>query len=225
MPNSTPPSKSRSFAIKANLWILRATRNWLTIVMAILTIYVSLPVAAPVLMKAGLEGPAKIIYKFYGPFCHQFAFRSFFIFGDQYTYPRENTGTNLVPFEAYAEELPEFEMVDFGFFDVNLMMSARNFVGNEQMGYKIALCERDFAIYLALLLGALIYRRPKIRRRLRPLPIWIYVLLGLAPIGLDGLSQLLGYPPFELWPTRETLPGSDRNAIRFNERLDRSAHL
>jgi uncharacterized membrane protein len=31
-------------------------------------------------------------------------------------------------------------------------------------------------------------------------------LLGLAPIGLDGFSQLLGYPPFNLWSPRETLP-------------------
>ena len=25
-------------------------------------------------------------------------------------------------------------------------------------------------------------------------------------IGIDGFSQLLGYPPFNLWPPRETLP-------------------
>jgi len=34
----------------------------------------------------------------------------------------------------------------------------------------------------------------------------LYVFLGLGPIGLDGFSQLLGYPPFNLWPPRETLP-------------------
>jgi uncharacterized membrane protein len=45
-----------------------------------------------------------------------------------------------------------------------------------------------------------------VRKRLRPVPIVLYVLLGLGPIGLDGFSQLLGYPPFEFWPPRETVP-------------------
>ena len=27
-----------------------------------------------------------------------------------------------------------------------------------------------------------------------------------GPVGLDGFSQLLSYPPFEFWPPRETLP-------------------
>jgi uncharacterized membrane protein len=45
-----------------------------------------------------------------------------------------------------------------------------------------------------------------VRRRLRPCPLWLYLLLGIAPIGLDGFSQLLGYPPFNFWEPRETLP-------------------
>jgi uncharacterized membrane protein len=79
-------------------------------------------------------------------------------------------------------------------------------VGNKEMGYKMALCERDMFIYAALLLGGILYSIPRVRRRLRPVPLWLYVFLGLGPIGLDGFSQLLGYPPFELWPARETLP-------------------
>jgi uncharacterized membrane protein len=72
------------------------------------------------------------------------------------------------------------------------------------MGYKTTLCERDIAIYSALFFGGLAFTQ--VRRRLRPIPIWLYVLLGIAPIGIDGLSQLLGNAPFNLWPPRETLP-------------------
>jgi hypothetical protein len=31
-------------------------------------------------------------------------------------------------------------------------------------------------------------------------------LFGIAPIGIDGFSQLLGNAPFNLWPPREALP-------------------
>jgi uncharacterized membrane protein len=35
----------------------------------------------------------------------------------------------------------------------------------------------------------------------------LYLILGLMPIGIDGFSQMFGYPPFQYWPVRETLPG------------------
>ncbi len=72
------------------------------------------------------------------------------------------------------------------------------------MGYKVTLCARDISIYIAMLIGAILYRG--VRRRLRPAPLLIYVILGLGPIGIDGFSQLLGYPPFNFWPPRETEP-------------------
>jgi uncharacterized membrane protein len=205
MTYKTPP-KSLSWAIKMNKLIHRMSRNWLRIVIVVLIVYVSLPFAAPTMMELGMEDSARFIYKIYGPFCHQFGFRSFFLYGDQAVYPRENTGTSLTPFESYVSDLDDFAKVDFEEFDIELIMAARLFIGNEQMGYKVTLCERDISIYIALLIGALIYSRPKIRRKIRPVPIWLYLFLGLAPIGLDGFSQLFGYPPFEIWPERETLP-------------------
>lgn len=74
------------------------------------------------------------------------------------------------------------------------------------MGYKMTLCGRDITIYLAMFIGGLIYSIPVVRRRLRPVPIWLYLILGIGPIAIDGFSQLLGYPPFSLWPPRETTP-------------------
>ncbi len=59
-------------------------------------LYVLLAFMAPALMKVGLEGPANVLYKMYRPFCHQLAFRSFFIFGEQPYYPRALAGMDGV---------------------------------------------------------------------------------------------------------------------------------
>ena len=104
-----------------------------------------------------------------------------------------------------APETPTAETLEAEW-SVPFMFASRDFVGNAEMGYKMTLCARDIAIYSGILIGGLIYARPFVRRRLRPAPIWLYALLGLAPIAIDGLSQMLGYPPFNLWPPRETLP-------------------
>ena len=203
----TQNSRDRnSFAVRVNIWTLRMARNWIKIVLTLLSIYVILPFAAPTLLQLGINGPANAIYTLYSPLCHQFAFRTHFLFGEQSFYPRENTGTDLTPFEAYASQLEEFNGVDLNGFDIDLITAARAFRGNDEMGYKLTLCARDIAIYIALLTGGMLYAIPYVRRRLRPVPLWLYVILGLGPIGIDGFSQLLGYPPFDLWPPRETLP-------------------
>ncbi len=87
-----------------------------------------------------------------------------------------------------------------------LLETARIHVGNDEMGYKVALCERDVAIYGMLFFGGLIYAIPYVRRRLRPMPMWLYLWVGLVPIGLDGFSQLLSNPPLDLWLPRESIP-------------------
>jgi uncharacterized membrane protein len=204
MTQSTQTSNKR-FAVGLNKFLLRLTRNWLKIALALVGLYATLPFVAPTLMHLGITGPARVLYTLYSPFCHQFAFRSVFLFGEQPFYPRANTGTELRPYEAYVSEAPELTNVDPTNW-VQLQLSSRAFLGNEQMGYKTTLCARDVSIYLALFAGIVLYSLPIVRRRLRPVPIWLYVLLGLGPIGIDGFSQLLGYPPFNLWPPRETLP-------------------
>ena len=203
-----PDSDERrpSLALRSNIWMLKFSRNWLKVALTILAVYVTLPFVAPTLLKLGVNGPANAIYTFYSPFCHQFAFRSFFLFGEESVYPRENTGLAGTSFEESVSGLPEFEDVDLEAFELPLIRSARSFRGNETLGYKLTLCERDIFIYLALFGGGLIYAVPYVRRRLRPVPFWLYIFLGLGPIGIDGFSQLFGYPPFEFWEPRETLP-------------------
>jgi uncharacterized membrane protein len=210
----------RGFALRLNLLLLSLSRHWLRIASIILAVYVSLPFITPTLMKIGLTEPARVLYTLYSPFCHQYSFRTLFLYGEQPVYPRYNSGAPaaLTPFETYVQDLPEFaadrQVTLFGSnvgpvgdiyaFTPGFQGAAREFLGNERMGYKMTLCARDIAIYGGLLVGALIFAR--VRHRLRPVPLVIYVILGLAPIGIDGFSQLLGYPPFNLWPPRETAP-------------------
>jgi uncharacterized membrane protein len=189
---------------RSNRWVLRLSRNWLKVVLGFLFLYTGLALLPPFLMQAGLEGPANVIYTMYGPMCHQFAFRSWFFFGDQVAYPREASGTNLGTFEEYAARDAYFEGIDLSTWSADLQVKARSFKGNEEMGYKTALCERDVAIYATMFLIGLLFTR--VRRWLRPAPLWLYLVLGLMPLGIDGFSQMFGYTPFEFWPIRETLP-------------------
>jgi uncharacterized membrane protein len=199
--------KKSAFGTRVNLFMLKLTRYWLRVALTIVGLYATLPFVAPTLMKIGWTAPANVLYTLYSPMCHQFAFRSIFLYGEQNFYPREIVGTDLRPYEAYAAEIdglnPGMSPTDFS---LDFFMPARAFRGNEQMGYKTTLCARDVAIYLAMFAGGLIYAIPPVRKRLLPIPLWIYVIAGLGPIGLDGFSQLLSYEPFSLWTVRETAP-------------------
>ena len=195
---TTPPSKkvatgrTRDFVIGADKLIYKFSKHWLAVLNTIIAIYVALPILAPVLMKAGATGPARIIYTMYSPMCHQMASRSFFLFGEQAAYPRDLASTDLTSLETYASSLPEFANVAEGNW-AEFFVAAREFLGNEQMGYKMALCERDIAIYGFVLIGGLIYGVVRKRRVIRPLPIILFLIIGMGPIGLDGFSQLFGY--------------------------------
>jgi len=203
----TKAKKKNAVGFKLNKGLLKITRNWLRIALVVIGLYATLPFVAPVLMRVGATGPATVLYTLYSPMCHQFSFRSIFLFGEQPFYPREIVGTDLRSYEAVAAETagihPGTSPTDFS---PNFFLPARQFRGNEQLGYKTTLCQRDVAIYLALFSGGLIYAIPAVRRRLRPIPLWMYVIIGLGPIGLDGFSQLLSYEPFSLWTVRETTP-------------------
>lgn len=183
------------------------SRQYMLVFTLILFLYVGLPVLAPVLMKAGATGPANIIYKMYSPLCHQFGFRSFFLFGEQPYYPLRETGltgaeTGLLDFET-ATGISDLH--DAG---SPTRWEARNYRGSEENGYKMALCERDMAIYGAMFLFALIFWITG--RRIPPLHWALWMLIGIGPIGLDGFSQLISQFEFSalasILPYRESIP-------------------
>ncbi len=201
---SVQRGNSFSGSDKFSFWL---SRRYMALIILFLALYVGLPVLAPVLMKAGATTPANVIYKVYSPLCHQFGFRSFFLFGEQPYYPLRETGmtgteTGLLDFES-ATGITHLH-------DANgaARLEARDYHGTEAVGYKLALCERDMAIYGAMLLFALIFTLTG--RRIKPLHWALWILLGLGPIGLDGFSQLISQ--FEigfllnLLPYRESTP-------------------
>src|SRR4030065_1953450 len=122
------------------------SKHYLAIFNILVFIYVGASFLAPVLMNAGAVAPAKIIYRAYGYVCHQFAFRSWFLFGDQAVYPREEAG---VPGLVSSPQATGLSGAD--------LLSARAFQGNSQMGYKVALCERDVAIYGGILVFGILF--------------------------------------------------------------------
>jgi uncharacterized membrane protein len=186
-------------------------RHWLAVFNMFVALYVILPFVAPLLMSYGMQRPAGWIYKIYAPTCHQLAFRSFFLNGEQIVYPRELAGTGLRSFESYAEHLDDFAGVSLEGLGPDLIISARAFVGNAEMGYKTAICERDLGIFGFLLVGGLLYAVLRHRVRIRPLPLLIFIIIGMGPIALDGFSQLFGYygeyvSLFQIFPVRESPP-------------------
>jgi uncharacterized membrane protein len=60
------------------------------------------------------------------------------------------------------------------------------------------------AIYGSILLFGLLYSLSG--RRLPSLPWYLWILIGIVPIAVDGLSQLLSQPPFNFFPYRESTP-------------------
>lgn len=160
-------------------------------IVGMLLVYVGLPFLAPVLKKAGADGLAQAIYQPYKFVCHTYAFRSFFLFGEQVVYAR---GEGEGEFERATGINP---MTPAGLFQ------ARDFQGNERVGYKVALCQRDIAIYLSIAVNGMIFAVVR-RRASRPIPWLLFVLIGVLPIGLDGFSQLLSQPPLAILPFRES---------------------
>jgi uncharacterized membrane protein len=178
---------------KADGFSLWLSRHYLAIFNIFVFLYVGLPFLAPILMKIGATTPAGWIYRAYGSVCHQFAFRSFFLFGEQPVYPRVEAGVKgLIPYQQ-ATGLNESDL-----------WAARGYRGNNQVGYKVALCERDVAIYGGILLFGLLF--VSLRRRVKSLHWIIWIIIGLVPIGLDGVSQLISQPPLSLIAFRESTP-------------------
>ncbi|MCC6190007.1 MAG: DUF2085 domain-containing protein [Anaerolineales bacterium] len=189
MANTTPPAdrpramgRARDFVVAADRAILALSRHWLLYLNLLVFAYVGLPFLAPVFMEAGLPAPARVIYTMYGGLCHQLGYRSWYLFGERAAYPRDI-------FQAYTGIDPQ---------DPSLagLNAARAFIGNERTGWKVAYCERDVAIYAAILAGGLLYALPGVRRRVRPLNWLAYGLIGIVPVALDGFSQLFSQYPY-----------------------------
>lgn len=152
-------------------------QHYIIIILILLSIFLFLPILAPILIKIGFFSPAKLIYWVYSFFCHQLPFRSFFLFGHQPFYPLESAGI-----KGYLSFETVFNPV------ANDFDSFRNIIGTSFSGYKIAICQRDLAMYLFLLIFGIIFSISKMQ--IKKIPLWIWFIFGVLPLGIDGIIQL-----------------------------------
>jgi uncharacterized membrane protein len=162
-----------------NRLVASLARHWLALFNLAVAVFIGLPFLAPVLMAAGLPGPARVIYAIYAPTCHQLPDRSFFLFGPHIT-------PSVADLEA-SQAIPAGLTI--------LQRLALRFPGAPATGYKVAICERDMAIYSAILLNGLLFGalRSRLKRRghMPKMPLWLFALL-LLPAAVDGFTQLFG---------------------------------
>ena len=140
-----------------------ALRHWLLTLNFALGVFLAGALAAPVLAAVGWQAAADALYAGYHFTCHQWAFRSFFFFGPQPIYSQQALGARGID--------------PFGF------------IGNPSLGWKMAFCERDLAIYVGLLIVGLLYAR---QRNRQPLGFLVYGVL-ILPMAVDGFTQLFGW--------------------------------
>ncbi|MEO8083851.1 MAG: DUF2085 domain-containing protein [Ardenticatenales bacterium] len=163
-------------------------RHWLAIWLIGSGAYILGAFAAPALARYGADHAAAALYLLYRPMCHQLPSHSWFLFGPRpyYDWP------TLQPFTTAPLAHP--------------LWSFHQPVTDPRIGYQVAICERDVATFTALFSAsvALAWLRRR-TGRIPPLPAALYVL-AIVPIGLDGLTQLVGLR--ESTPLLRTLTGA-----------------
>lgn len=141
-------------------------RHWIVPLSIFLGAYVGLPFLAPVFMHVGWSNAARVIYFIYSWLCHQLPERSFFLFGSKFTY-------------SLAEIQNAWQNT------INPVI-LRQFIGNPDMGWKVAWSDRMVSMYTSLWLFGLLWW--PMRRRLKLFPWW-GLMLFLLPMAVDGTSH------------------------------------
>ncbi|MCL4395512.1 MAG: DUF2085 domain-containing protein [Chloroflexi bacterium] len=168
MTQTAVTGRTRSVVLAIDRLANWLARHWLALFVVIYGAYVLTPFTAPVLMQVGDTGAARGIYTAYSLVCHQLPERSIFFFGPK-------------PMYSYQEIKAVWP--EDGFFGL------RQFIGNADFGYKMAWSDRMISFYGSIWVGALIFAA--LRRRVRPLAPIAWFLLGIVPVGLDGLSHMV----------------------------------
>lgn len=148
--------------------IYRFAHYWFFGFLFLTLLWVTLPWLAPIFMRLGWSGSARAIYWLYSFQCHQLPQRSFFLFGSQTMHPLEH-----------------ISKLDSSF--VNLL-ALRRFIGNTDMGYKVAWSDRMVSAFTSIPIAAMIWFM--FRKRLRPLSLWLFVLFSI-PMAIDGGTHMI----------------------------------
>jgi uncharacterized membrane protein len=147
---------------------LGISRHWLFLVNLLVAIWVGLPWLAPIFMHWGWSSAGKVIYLIYSFQCHQLPERSFFLFGKESMYSLAEIQT---AWQATTNPL-----------------ILRQFIGNPEMGWKVAWSDRMVSMYTSILFGGLLYGL--VRKQLKPLPFWKFAVL-LLPMLIDGGTHMM----------------------------------
>jgi uncharacterized membrane protein len=142
--------------------------HWFQIFLVIFGLWVWIPFLAPVFMNIGWSAAGKAIYFVYSFFCHQLPERSFFLFG-------QNAMYSLTEIQAAWQET------------INPLI-LRRFIGNEELGWKIAWSDRMISFYTSIWLFAIVWW--PFRHKVKQLRWWAFAFL-LLPIVLDGGTHML----------------------------------
>jgi uncharacterized membrane protein len=147
---------------------LGIARHWLLFVNLLIALWVGLPWLAPVFMHLGWNSAGRIVYLLYSFQCHQLPERSYFLFGRQAMY-------------SLAEIQSAWQSTTDPFI-------LRQFIGNPEMGWKVAWSDRMVSMYTSILFGGVLYGL--VRKRLKPLSFWTFVIL-LLPMAIDGGTHMV----------------------------------
>lgn len=159
---------TRAFVIAVDRFAYWVSRHWLATFVILYGALVWTPFIAPFLMKSGATGAADAVYFFYSFLCHQLPERSLFFFGQKIMY-------------SYAEIKAVWPLDGFA--------GLRQFVGNPDMGYKVAWSDRMISTYGGIWLGGFIYALAG--KRLPRLSPILWLIIGVFPLGMDGLTHML----------------------------------
>ena len=79
-----------------------AADHWLAWINVAVGLFVGLPFLAPILLARGQTEAANIIYAAFRFVCHQWAFRSYFLFGARPAYSIDELGALVGPERAFV---------------------------------------------------------------------------------------------------------------------------
>ena len=151
-----------------NRFVNFINKYWFYIFSLSYGLFVGLPFLAPVLMEFEITWLAKIIYTVYSFLCHQLPQRSFLLFGGKFMY-----------------SLGEIQNV---WQVTNDPLVLRKFIGNPEMGWKVAWSDRMIFMYSSVLFAAWIWY--PLRRKLNSIPVWGLILF-VFPMALDGITHTI----------------------------------
>lgn len=151
---------------KADRFVHWLSRHWVLVFGLLFGMYVLAPLMAPAFMAAGLAFPGRVIYFVYSFLCHQLPERSYFLFGPKISY-----------------SLSEIKTV---WHETDNILILRQFIGNPQMGWKVAWSDRMVSMFTSLWLFGIVWGM--IRKKIKPLPWWGLALF-LLPMAVDGLTH------------------------------------